>query len=690
MIFSLIIVIILLILLIFITKTRKLNYQSILRYFQTKTLSSSCWCCHSKQKHNNGTAITSNKERISKELIKSFSSSLEQNNNADDDDDDDDDGDGDVNVDDNNRHHMMMMMATAAANNPNDDTSDYYCDEDEDLMRQLQQPIDKVSNNNNNNTDYYIAKLNECLNETNEWYRTHQQLQQPIIQRSNIEHQHQHHHHEYVSSPENERLIPIRSMTNGGAKIQRQHNNKNHHHRSRNILKQQAIYASIALKNNAKTFEMFLSDDWQNNPNKNRKKMTTTTTNDLISLAEKGRIGKQISTDGSVSSETAAAAATNNNKRSLLLKRMKTNESSETNDSNNNENKYQTLNNYDPNNYDESDTQSSNLQDFSPNTTLSERNLTTTLSSSSPQQQIMMIKSGRLEISFAYDAPSKKLYVIVIQGDEIAYKDQQQQQHSNVCQIYVKIILLPHKKQKFRTKSKPIFCPVFDETFTFNRINPDEISNLGLRFRVFSVGFTRKTYLIGESRISFACIKPQQQETKLWFTLELPATKRNRLLDLESSSLARTDSTSSQSLQNSSPELLLSLAYNGTTGRLSVTMIKGSQFRSLSTRTPDTYIKLLLVSQNGNEMARGKTRVCRGQPNPLFRETFVFQVALFQLPDVTLMIFVYNKRSIKRKEMIGWISLGYNSSGDEELSHWNDMRDNKGEQVSRWHVLHEP
>ena len=116
----------------------------------------------------------------------------------------------------------------------------------------------------------------------------------------------------------------------------------------------------------------------------------------------------------------------------------------------------------------------------------------------------------------------------------------------------------------------------------------------------------------------------------------------------------------------------------------------GSQFRCLSTRTPDTYIKLLLVSQNGNEMARGKTRICRGQPNPLFRETFVFQVALFQLPDVTLMIFVYNKRSIKRKEMIGWISLGYNSSGDEELSHWNDMRDNKGEQVSRWHVLHEP
>lgn len=55
---------------------------------------------------------------------------------------------------------------------------------------------------------------------------------------------------------------------------------------------------------------------------------------------------------------------------------------------------------------------------------------------------------------------------------------------------------------------------------------------------------------------------------------------------------------------------------------------KGSQFGNLSTRTPDTYLKVLLISQSGNEIARGKTQVCRGQPNPLFRETFVFQVRI--------------------------------------------------------------
>ena len=36
---------------------------------------------------------------------------------------------------------------------------------------------------------------------------------------------------------------------------------------------------------------------------------------------------------------------------------------------------------------------------------------------------------------------------------------------------------------------------------------------------------------------------------------------------------------------------------------------------------------------------------------------------------------------MKRKELIGWFVLGYNSTGQEERSHWNEMRESKGEQV---------
>lgn len=56
--------------------------------------------------------------------------------------------------------------------------------------------------------------------------------------------------------------------------------------------------------------------------------------------------------------------------------------------------------------------------------------------------------------------------------------------------------------------------------------------------------------------------------------------------------------------------------------------------------------------------------------------------------DVTLMVSIYAKRNMKRNEMVGWFSLGLNSSGPEEMAHWVDMREaSRGEFLARWHVL---
>jgi C2 domain len=96
-------------------------------------------------------------------------------------------------------------------------------------------------------------------------------------------------------------------------------------------------------------------------------------------------------------------------------------------------------------------------------------------------------------------------------------------------------------------------------------------------------------------------------------------------------SLSRSDSTlSAQSmpLSSSSPELLLGLAFNDITGHLKVEIIKGSRFRGPSINRPvDTYVKLSLLSSNGHTLSRAKTSVRRAQPNPIFRESFLFPVS---------------------------------------------------------------
>lgn len=305
-------------------------------------------------------------------------------------------------------------------------------------------------------------------------------------------------------------------------------------------------------------------------------------------------------------------------------------------------------------------------------------------------ESTLISKCGSLEVAFAYDAPMRKMTVHVLQARDIPSKDRGGATHTQV-----RLLMLPSKKQKHKSKIRSGENPQFMESFLLHRVNPEDVNSMGVRFRLYGCERMRRERMIGECVVSFAALN-LELETNMWLALE---PRANIALNSSASdllSLARSDSTgSTHSMQHGGvPELLLGLAYNGTTGRLSVEVVKGSHFSLCGTyrnltmpRAPDTYVKLCLVSSTGQEMARCKTSIRRGQPNPLFKEMFMFQVALFQLPDVTLMVSVYTKRSMKRKEMVGWFSLGLNSSGEEELAHWNDMRDVKGEQICRWHIL---
>ncbi|CAH1121855.1 unnamed protein product [Ceutorhynchus assimilis] len=294
-------------------------------------------------------------------------------------------------------------------------------------------------------------------------------------------------------------------------------------------------------------------------------------------------------------------------------------------------------------------------------------------------------KCGYLEVALLYDAPMRKMTVHVLQARDIPSRDRGQPTNTQV-----RLILLPSKKQKHKTKIRSGENPQFMESFLLHRVNPEDVNSMGIRLRLYSCERMRRERLIGESVVGFANIN-LELENNFWLAMESRSNTTLSGCTGELMSLARSDSTgSAHSMQHGGvPELLLGLCYNAITGRLSAEVVKGSHFRNLAlNRAPDTYVKLNLVSSTGQELAHSKTTIRRGQPNPLFKETFVFQVALFQLADVTLMVSVYNRKGVtKKKEMVGWFSLGLNSSGAEELAHWMDMKEFQQNQICRWHVL---
>ncbi|XP_068041892.1 synaptotagmin-14 isoform X4 [Anomalospiza imberbis] len=293
-------------------------------------------------------------------------------------------------------------------------------------------------------------------------------------------------------------------------------------------------------------------------------------------------------------------------------------------------------------------------------------------------------KYGTLDVTFDYDSQEQKLLVTVT-----AVTDIPTYSRAGGSSWQVHLVLLPIKKQRAKTSIQRGPCPVFTETFKFNHVESEMIGNYAVRFRLYSVRRMKKERIVGE-KIFYLTKLNLQGKMSVPVILEPSYSLPGCDSQMSMSEVSCSESTSScQSLvHGSAPEILIGLLYNATTGRLSAEVIKGSHFKNLAAnRPPNTYVKLTLLNSMGQEMSKCKTSIRRGQPNPVYKETFVFQVALFQLSDVTLILSVYNKRSMKRKEMIGWISLGLNSSGEDELNHWTEMKESKGQQVCRWHTL---
>ncbi|XP_061531404.1 synaptotagmin-14 isoform X2 [Phycodurus eques] len=323
---------------------------------------------------------------------------------------------------------------------------------------------------------------------------------------------------------------------------------------------------------------------------------------------------------------------------------------------------------------------------WKPQEPRSPNDVTPSPAGSSPRRPLS--KCCDLLVSLEYRVAAEKLLVTVASA-----RDLPDRRRSGMDAWQVHVVLLPSKKQRHKTSlRRPAGAegPAalgFGQTFALTRVEASRLPAAALRFRMYALeGRMSRRRMMGEKVLPLAGVDRAGGTADIRLVLE----PRHNTKSVDSElSLAGDSASSTQSLTHGgAPELLMGLSYSATTGRMSVEVIKGSHFRNMAAdRPPDTFARLTLLNSVGQEISRCETSVRRAQPNPVYKETFAFQVPLFQLSDVTLMASVYGRRSLKRKEMIGWAALGQNSSGEEERLHWRDTKDARGAQVCRWHVL---
>ncbi|XP_067301251.1 synaptotagmin-7b isoform X2 [Pseudorasbora parva] len=267
-------------------------------------------------------------------------------------------------------------------------------------------------------------------------------------------------------------------------------------------------------------------------------------------------------------------------------------------------------------------------------------------------------KLGRIQFSVGYSFQDSTLTVKILKGQDLPAKD-----FSGTSDPFVKLYLLPDKKHKLETKVKrKNLNPHWNETFLFEGFPFEKVVQRTLYLQVLDYDRFSRNDPIGEVSIPLNKIELAHMQT-FWKELK-PCS----------------DGSGSRG------DLLVSLCYNPTANTITVSIIKARNLKAMDIGgTSDPYVKVWLMNKD-KRVEKKKTVVMKRCLNPVFNESFPFDVPAHVLRETTIVITVMDKDRLSRNDVIGKIYLSW-KSGPAEVKHWKDMMSHPRTAVAQWHAL---
>ncbi|XP_053169880.1 synaptotagmin-10 isoform X1 [Scomber japonicus] len=268
---------------------------------------------------------------------------------------------------------------------------------------------------------------------------------------------------------------------------------------------------------------------------------------------------------------------------------------------------------------------------------------------------------GKLSFSLQYDYEEQALVVRILKALDLPAKD-----FTGTSDPYVKIYLLPERKKKFQTRvHRKNLNPMFDETFCFP-VAYDEICNRKLHFSVYDFDRFTSHDMIGEVVVdNLFELSDLSREAVVWKDIQAATTES---VDLG--------------------EIMYSLCYLPTAGRMTLTVIKCRNLKAMDiTGSSDPYVKVYLICE-GRRLKKRKTTTKKSTLNPVYNEAIIFDIPPENVEQVSLSIMVMDYDRVGHNEVIGVCHAGPDAEGLGR-DHWNEMLAYPRKPITHWHALGE-
>ncbi|KAL9824418.1 synaptotagmin-6 [Geothlypis trichas] len=266
---------------------------------------------------------------------------------------------------------------------------------------------------------------------------------------------------------------------------------------------------------------------------------------------------------------------------------------------------------------------------------------------------------GKINFTLKYDYENETLTVRILRAFDLPAKD-----FCGSSDPYVKIYLLPDRKRKFQTRvHRKTLNPTFDESFHFP-VPHEELASRKLHLSVFDFDRFSRHDMIGEVILENLFEDSDlSRETSIWRDIQYATTES---VDLG--------------------EIMFSLCYLPTAGRLTLTVIKCRNLKAMAiTGYSDPYVKVSLLC-DGRRLKKKKTTIKKNTLNPTYNEAIIFDIPPENMDQVSLLISVMDYDRVGHNEIIGVCRVGVNAEGLGR-DHWNEMLAYPRKPIAHWHPL---
>ncbi|GMT28298.1 hypothetical protein PFISCL1PPCAC_19595, partial [Pristionchus fissidentatus] len=263
------------------------------------------------------------------------------------------------------------------------------------------------------------------------------------------------------------------------------------------------------------------------------------------------------------------------------------------------------------------------------------------------------MERGKINLTLSYDTLALSLQVGVLSCDDLC---ELSLSPSGQCLLdpYVKLQLLPDRDHRVKSRIvRSTNNPHFDEHFTMYGVSADQLAASTLHIQVCAFDRYSRDAIVGETSYRLS-------DAQLVLHSSVPLT-----LPL-----------GPESLVASKGEVLLSLTYQPSLNNLTVVIVKARGLMG----TPDPYAKLSLRDVDGKRLAKKRTHVKRAAKNPVYNESFVFELPQSQLMQAVIDIQMMQHNN-GHSECIGRVIL----NGAD--SHVADVISRSDRQIAQWHCL---